>query len=70
MRVVWRDMASFFFVTTTPILAVPYFTKPFVMECDAFGMGLGAILTQEGRHIAFTCRKLCDRNLGKSTYEK
>ena len=54
----------------TPILTIQYFTKPFVFECDASGTDLGAMLTQQGRPLAFTSKQLCDRHLGKSTYEK
>jgi hypothetical protein len=55
---------------TTPVLVVPYFTKTFVLECDALGRGLGVVLMQEGHPLAFTSKQLCDHNLGKSTYEK
>jgi hypothetical protein len=52
------------------MLAMPYFSSPFVLECDASRSSLGVVLTQEGRPISFTRKKLCDQNLGKSTYEK
>lgn len=55
---------------STPILTVLDFTKPFVLECDVSGTNLGEVLTQEGRPLTFTSKQLCDRNLGKSTYEK
>ena len=40
-------------ISSCPMLAIPDFSLPFVVECDAFGEGIGAVLTQRGHPIAF-----------------
>src|SRR6266498_4500630 len=40
-------------LTTAPILTQPDATKPFDVYCDASGTGLGCVLMQEGRVVAY-----------------
>ena len=53
-RFEWTHVAQRAFETLkemmckAPILKLPDFTKPFELECDASGVGIGAVLVQEG----------------------
>lgn len=45
-------------MTSTPTLAMPNFTEPFSIETDASGNGIGVVLTQQNRPIAYMSRAL------------
>uniref|UniRef100_A0A803PI17 Integrase catalytic domain-containing protein n=1 Tax=Cannabis sativa TaxID=3483 RepID=A0A803PI17_CANSA len=57
-------------MTTIPVLALPNFTKPFVVEADASDYGLGAVLMKEGHPIAYYSLVLKPRAQLKSIYAK
>jgi hypothetical protein len=45
-------------LTTLPILILPDVHKPFSLYCDALYTGLGCVLMQEGRVVAYSSRQL------------
>lgn len=57
-------------VTHAPVLSLPNFAQPFLIECDASGIGIGAILMQGSRQITFLSKALKGKALHMSTYEK
>lgn len=73
---IWSPVAEASFqalkdsLISAPVLALPDFEKPFVIETDASDKGIGPVLQQGGHPIAYVSRALGLKNQGLSTYEK
>lgn len=72
----WSEAAQHAFealklaMTTTPVLALPDFTTPFIVETDASDVGIGAALMQKEQHVAFLSKALGPLHQKLSIYEK
>ncbi|WVZ93410.1 hypothetical protein U9M48_039390 [Paspalum notatum var. saurae] len=56
-------------LTSAQVLAQPDVTKPFDVYCDASGNGLGCVLMQEGRVIAYASRQLRKHEANYPTHD-
>ncbi|KAL0434164.1 UNVERIFIED_CONTAM: hypothetical protein Slati_2750700 [Sesamum latifolium] len=57
-------------ICNVPMLALPDFFKEFIIETDASGEGIGAVLQQQGSPIAYISKALTGKNLSLLVYEK
>jgi hypothetical protein len=75
---VWTDQCQKAFdgvkhaLTHAPVLAMPDFTRPSTMEvlCDASIIGIGAVLTQDGRPLAYESKRLSDAEVKWTTTDQ
>jgi hypothetical protein len=55
----WSEEAQLTFekmkkvMSTCLVLSLPDFSQPFILECDALGLGIGAVLMQNKHLIAY-----------------
>ncbi|WVZ63441.1 hypothetical protein U9M48_013075, partial [Paspalum notatum var. saurae] len=72
----WSDTAEKAFINLkqamvqTPVLALPNFDLPFKIETDACDTGIGAVLMQNGRPVAYLSKAFGPSHSKYSIYEK
>ncbi|MCI74253.1 hypothetical protein A2U01_0095517, partial [Trifolium medium] len=70
----WSDVAQRAFdnlkeaMTKALVLALPNFEQDFMLDTDASGLGMGAVLSQHGHPVAFLSKKFCPKLLIAFTY--
>ena len=57
-------------LTSPPVLCLPDFSQQFVIKYDASGVGIGAVLSQNNKPVAYFSEALKGSALLLSTYEK
>jgi hypothetical protein len=55
---------------SAPVLALPNFSRPFVVETDASDEGVWVVLMQDGHPLTFFSKALGPKSRGLSIYEK
>lgn len=72
----WNDESTMAFeqlktaMSSAPLLTLPNFDEEFTIETDANNQGIGVILSQAERLVAFMSKSLYEKNQTLSTYEK
>lgn len=57
-------------LVTAPLLSLPDFSQKFVVETDASGKGIGAVLMQQHHPIAYISKSLGPKQQAMSVYER
>ncbi|KAL4026557.1 hypothetical protein IC575_014993 [Cucumis melo] len=72
----WTEEATMAFdklksaMLSLPVLALPDFNQPFEIETDASSFGIGAVLVQDRRPIAYYSHALALRDRARPVYER
>jgi hypothetical protein len=56
-------------LTTSPVLTLPDTSKPFEIYCDASSTGLGCVLMQDRKVVAYSSRQLRPNELNYPTHD-
>jgi len=56
-------------LTTAPVLTLPDIHRDFVVYCDASRQGLGCVLMQDGKIVAYASRQLRPHEQNYPTYD-
>ena len=57
-------------LVSPPVLAIPQFDKPFEVYTDASEFACGAVLIQEGRHVAYMSKKFTPAEQNYPTHDR